>query len=344
MTRRSPLDPTLPRGDNRRLWARIDRATVMLGGPTLFFSVLRRDAGAPDYALASTSAVAALAQRRTAIPTALDGGFAQQAAAAGAAWLGQLTRRALLTAGFAAFVLAAALSIPAWMSFAGTSAVTVTTGIRSSADITGTMATTTEDLSASTFVGRVPFVQQQRYYAAVSNVAPPAQRFVLGARQSALAGYVQDVGARVALPYLNDAVATTQAVDAWSAAVAEGERQAAIARVSSGSYAPTAWQAPPAQAGTKLPSTVTFYACVGNGFCGTMASGLAPFEGAAACSGNLAFGTKFIIDSDPSQRVFQCLDRGALAATWVDVWFYDAADGWAWQSLVGTSSTITIVE
>jgi hypothetical protein len=40
--------------------------------------------------------------------------------------------------------------------------------------------------------------------------------------------------------------------------------------------------------------------------------------------------------------VFTCLDRGALSATWVDVWFYDIADGWAWQSLVGTSGEIII--
>jgi hypothetical protein len=82
---------------------------------------------------------------------------------------------------------------------------------------------------------------------------------------------------------------------------------------------------------------------VGNGFCGNMASGQRPFPGAAACSSNLPMGTRFVIADDPNQTVFTCLDRGALAATWVDVWFYDAADGWAWQANVGTSSEITIV-
>ena len=75
-----------------------------------------------------------------------------------------------------------------------------------------------------------------------------------------------------------------------------------------------------------------------------MATGQAPFEGAAACSSNLPFGTRFSIANDPAGRVFTCLDRGALSPTWVDVWFYDAADGWAWQSIVGTSSDIIIVE
>ena len=59
---------------------------------------------------------------------------------------------------------------------------------------------------------------------------------------------------------------------------------------------------------------------------------------------NLPFGTRFVITDDPSQRIFVCLDRGALAATWVDVWFYDVADGWAWQSGLGTRSDIIIVE
>lgn len=43
-------------------------------------------------------------------------------------------------------------------------------------------------------------------------------------------------------------------------------------------------------------------------------------------------------------RVYECLDRGALATTWVDVFFYNTADGIAWQSLLGgTISDIELV-
>ena len=66
------------------------------------------------------------------------------------------------------------------------------------------------------------------------------------------------------------------------------------------------------------------------------------FEGAAACSGDLPFGTKIRIQGDPTGRVYECLDRGALAATWIDVFFYDTRDGIAWQSLLG--GTVTDIE
>jgi hypothetical protein len=73
-----------------------------------------------------------------------------------------------------------------------------------------------------------------------------------------------------------------------------------------------------------------------------MASGIAVFEGAAACSGDLPFGTKIRISGDPTGRVYECLDRGHLASTWVDVFFYDTRDGIAWQSLLG--GTVTNIE
>jgi hypothetical protein len=73
-----------------------------------------------------------------------------------------------------------------------------------------------------------------------------------------------------------------------------------------------------------------------------MASGLKVFEGAAACSADLPFGTRVRIIGDPTGRVYECLDRGALAATWVDVFFYNTSDGIAWQSLLG--GTVTDIE
>lgn len=97
-------------------------------------------------------------------------------------------------------------------------------------------------------------------------------------------------------------------------------------------------------AGTILRSRITVYGCTGpgGGFCNNMASGVAVFEGAAACSSDLPFGTKVKIAGDPTGRVYECLDRGALPATWVDVYFHNTSDGIAWQGLLG--GTVTDIE
>lgn len=98
--------------------------------------------------------------------------------------------------------------------------------------------------------------------------------------------------------------------------------------------------------GTIVRARITVYGCAGpgGGFCNYMASGGAPFEGAAACSYDLPFGTRVRIIGDPTGRIYECLDRGALAATWVDVFFYNTSDGIAWQStLGGTVADIEIV-
>jgi hypothetical protein len=91
--------------------------------------------------------------------------------------------------------------------------------------------------------------------------------------------------------------------------------------------------------GTVLRARITIYGCTGpgGGFCGGMASGGRVFEGAAACSRDLPFGTKLRVIGDPTGRVYECLDRGALAATWVDVFFNNTADGVAWQRALGTT-------
>jgi hypothetical protein len=98
--------------------------------------------------------------------------------------------------------------------------------------------------------------------------------------------------------------------------------------------------------GTVLTARITVYGCVGpgGGFCGGMAGGGRVFEGAAACSYDLPFGTKIKIHGDPTGRVYECLDRGHLAATWVDVFFHNTSDGIRWQSLLGgTRVSIEIV-
>jgi hypothetical protein len=94
----------------------------------------------------------------------------------------------------------------------------------------------------------------------------------------------------------------------------------------------------------KLTSTLTFYDCMVQKFCGAMSNGQKVYEGAAACSYNLAIGTMFTITGDPTGRVYVCKDRGLLPNTHVDIFWNNPADGWAWQRAVGSRGTIEIVE
>jgi len=89
---------------------------------------------------------------------------------------------------------------------------------------------------------------------------------------------------------------------------------------------------------------ITFYDCADQGFCGAMANGHIVYEGAAACSWNLQIGTKFVIEGDPTGRIYTCEDRGLLDNTWVDIFWHAPADGWLWQSAVGRWGVIEIVE
>jgi hypothetical protein len=89
---------------------------------------------------------------------------------------------------------------------------------------------------------------------------------------------------------------------------------------------------------------LTFYDCLEQGFCGAMYSGTIVYEGAAACSWDLPIGTRFTIEGDPTGRIYVCEDRGLLDDTWVDIYFHDPVDGWAWQRAVGRYGTIEIVE
>ncbi|HXH21253.1 MAG TPA: hypothetical protein VNN10_04425 [Dehalococcoidia bacterium] len=89
---------------------------------------------------------------------------------------------------------------------------------------------------------------------------------------------------------------------------------------------------------------VTFYDCAGQGFCGNMANGRKVYQGAAACSYDLPFGTRFFIEGDPTGRIYRCEDRGLLANTWVDIFWYHPSDGWRWQEAVGRLATIHIIE
>ena len=257
-----------------------------------------------------------------------------------------LNRYALFAAVVAVVALIAAMAVPAWAAFQPEASTSRLGTVHSSVGVTGTAGTRVTDLSAATFLGGIPFVQQSRALAATSGGASAGplsapERFVVGARQASVGEYIQDVGMQMVLPYLNGTTIIKGNVEAWQSAVAQ--QQAAIA-VTPPYLAP--FQAPLIAPGTVIPGArATFYTCAGGGFCGAMANGQQVFAGAAACSANLPFGTRFFLNADPARTVYTCLDRGALSATWVDIWFYSPAEGWAWQSMIGSvHSDITIIQ
>ncbi len=296
----------------------------------------------------STTATAELSQlRQRTIPQLVDAPrFGRPEAPA---WLKGaqefLNRYALFAAVIAAVAVIAAMAVPAWGAFQPEASSSRLGTVHSSAGVTGTAGTRVANLSAATFLGGIPFVQQSRALGAAaggsSGGAPSPASFVVGAREARIGEYIQDVGLQMVLPYLNNTAIIKENVEAWTSAVAQ--QQAATAA------APTylrAFQPPVIAAGTVIPGArATFYTCAGGGFCGAMANGQQVFPGAAACSTNLAFGTRFFLNADPARTVYTCLDRGAISATWVDIWFYSPAEGWAWQSMIGSVySDITIIQ
>ena len=88
---------------------------------------------------------------------------------------------------------------------------------------------------------------------------------------------------------------------------------------------------------------LTFYDCLNGGFCGNMFDGDKVYEGATACSWNLPIGTRFYILEDPTGRAYVCADRGLLTDTWIDVFFQNPRDGYAWQSMVGRIGSILLI-
>lgn len=252
--------------------------------------------------------------------------------------MGRYAAIAGVVAGLALLIAAA---VPALATLQPSSTTSPLGSVQSSVGVTGTAGTRVANLNTRTFVGAIPFVYQSRVLSATArgSASSSPERFVAGVRESSVADYVQDVGLRMVLPYLNDAATTKENVEAWSAAI---EQQQAIANAPAARFS---FQPPAIAPGTVIPSArATFYDCLGGGFCGTMSSGHQVSAGAAACSANLPFGTRFFLNADPSRTVYTCLDRGALSATWVDIWFHNPADGWAWQSIIGPYSDLTIVE
>ncbi len=134
--------------------------------------------------------------------------------------------------------------------------------------------------------------------------------------------------------------------DAEAAKAAQAATARTAPRASAGGPVYSANRASGYAVGTILPARITVYGCTGpgGGFCGNMASGVRVFEGAAACSPDLPFGTKIRIIGDPTGRTYECLDRGALKTTWVDVFFNDTSAGIRWAGLLGgTTANIEIV-
>jgi len=251
-------------------------------------------------------------------------------------------RYGAFAAAIAAAVLIVSVALPLVAALQGDSSTAARSSVRSSAGVTGTASTRVDNLSAATFLGSVPFVQQSRFLSA--SAASPAAIFIAGARQASIAGYLQDIGEQVALPYLGNTLATKEAVEAWTAAARAGNTSS-LKQLAPGET-PFTLSTPAIAPGTVIENArSTFYSCLGGGFCEIMANGQQVFAGAAACSYNMPYGTRFVINADPQQRTYTCLDRGALVTPWVDIWFYEPADGWAWQAEVGgTVNSITIVE
>jgi hypothetical protein len=263
--------------------------------------------------------------------------------------LQRVGRRALGAALFAATAVLIATSLPAWGSLlSGSAAAPPSPAVRSSAGETASYTSRVDDFGAHDFLAGNPFVVRSRL---LSRGDDSPHAFLAGGLQENIAEYVNGLAYHAAGPYQAAALETQQALDEWYAAVIDevARQQEAAAPVPpefafSAPATSAIWESNYAP-GTLIPGvTVTFYACLGNGFCGNMASGQQVFPGAAACSMDMAFGTRFVVVNDPSQIVFTCLDRGALASPWVDVWFYSVEQGQAWQRNVGMISDIRIVE
>jgi hypothetical protein len=321
----------------------------------LFSDVARRSVAIPAFA--STSAAVLAYLRQQTFPKLVEPPQfkpSSRAVAAQPGWLERsswrLGRQAIIALLAVASVVLVVTSLPAWGDLASSSSSPAVESavVRSSSGATGDASTRVERLGAHSFVGRNPFVSRALLLSEASAARSPFE-FVAGARQASIADYVSGLGFSAAVPYQDAALEAQRTLNAWNSAVIEEVLEQRMATESSAALASgppggAIWSSNMA-AGTLISNvTVTFYACAGNGFCGNMASGYQVYPGAAACSYDMAFGTKFVVVNDPTQRVFTCLDRGALATPWVDIWFYSVAEGYAWIASVGGVSDIRIVD
>lgn len=84
---------------------------------------------------------------------------------------------------------------------------------------------------------------------------------------------------------------------------------------------------------------ITFFACEGDGYCGTMANGEVVHLGAAACGYAFKLGQRFYL----AGQTYVCADRGLGPYWWVDIWFQTAEEGFAWLSRVGSYGTVRML-
>ncbi len=90
---------------------------------------------------------------------------------------------------------------------------------------------------------------------------------------------------------------------------------------------------------------LTFYSCE-EGYCGWTASGRRVEDGTAACDRSvMPFGTRFIIEGDPTGSIWTCWDTGGGVRGWhVDVWFPTNAQGWGYTGSLGQSVVINVLK
>ena len=85
---------------------------------------------------------------------------------------------------------------------------------------------------------------------------------------------------------------------------------------------------------------LSFYVCRGappgfeDGFCGGAGGNLGLEEGQVACGYAWSLGTQFQIYGDPTNRIYICNDRGLGPTYWLDVFFWEYADGRAWRDSI----------
>jgi 3D (Asp-Asp-Asp) domain-containing protein len=65
----------------------------------------------------------------------------------------------------------------------------------------------------------------------------------------------------------------------------------------------------------------------------------------AACSYHWPFGTRFRIQGDTAHAWVECQDRGGAVGNrnHLDVFFYTAAEGWAWLAQVGDWAEVEVL-
>lgn len=141
------------------------------------------------------------------------------------------------------------------------------------------------------------------------------------------------------VPMLTELVASAAPPTGQTDAASDNPRPVALAATSGQTETADGEpvEAKPAPGAEGVVAPITFYSCQGprGGFCGAMSSGKTVYEGAAACGSAYALGERVSIAGDPTERGYVCEDRGRLAPTQVDVFWYREEDGRAWIAQVG---------